>query len=239
MSRHLLLAALALGFATASATDITEINGLTLTNGLGSISDPSALGTVNQNLAIATLTDSDLSTGIVNIGSSSLLPLVGSFSGPISSLATSVFFIQPFIGGQNPTGPFTLQLILTGGNLTEGLEYVAEDYTATTQAIPVSQAYFINAGSGEIYETEEQLANIGLTSDSLYGYLQVPFSDFGVDYTQVTGVRLSSLGAPFPDFTYIGLGYGGAPIPEPSTYGLILGGLALAGAAMRRKKISK
>jgi len=32
---------------------------------------------------------------------------------------------------------------------------------------------------------------------------------------------------------------GSTPIPEPSTYGLVLGGLALAGAAIRRRKKSK
>ncbi len=52
----------------------------------------------------------------------------------------------------------------------------------------------------------------------------------GVKFENFTGTRL--------DLNYIGIG-GGAAIPEPSTYGMILGGLALTGAAVRRRKISK
>ena len=51
----------------------------------------------------------------------------------------------------------------------------------------------------------------------------------GVFVTQ--GFTLSDTG------TALVLNY--APIPEPSTYGLILGGLALAGAAVRRRRLTK
>ncbi len=60
---------------------------------------------------------------------------------------------------------------------------------------------------------------------------------FTVDTTQLTfnGGALSSANFSLVDTgTSIQLHY--SPIPEPSTYGLILGGLALAGAAIRRRK---
>ena len=75
------------------------------------------------------------------------------------------------------------------------------------------------------------------TYGGITGYTGSIEDYFTLDTTQLTfnGSALSGANFSLDDTgTAIQLQY--SPIPEPSTYGLVLGGLALAGAALRRRK---
>jgi len=73
-------------------------------------------------------------------------------------------------------------------------------------------------------------ASINISSLTAYG----PNSITGTNGFSSNGPLAVTL-----DATQVGGGTPPPPVPEPSTYGLILGGLALAGAAVRRRKNSK
>ena len=83
-------------------------------------------------------------------------------------------------------------------------------------------AYLLfHSSTGLAMQGNEALVAEGTTTG--YAIIDVPYSTFNTGtWTDYNMVLVNA-----------------APIPEPSTYGLMLGGLALAGAAIRRRKISK
>ena len=233
-----------LAAASASAQTVnTQVTGLTLTNGLSSVTDAGAVTSTSNTANLATgigyLTDNSVLTQVWNFGLNTTgLTFQGAFGGTISSQADAIYFVgaAQSTGGTEPASPrngaFNLQLELTTG-LTTARSYSDINYILTSQEITNSLGVYFT-GPGFVANPYPPGTNRFFVT-----YLKVPFSDFGATYDQVVGVRVSNVSANWPDIGYVGVGYGGTAVPEPSTYGLILGGLALAGAALRRRQRAK
>lgn len=232
---------MAAGSATVSAQTVnTQVGGLTLTNGLSSVTDAAAItsttNTANLATGIGYLTDNSVLTGVWNFGFNTTgLTFQGTFGGTISSQADAIYFVgiaQSTGGTETATarnGAFNLQLELTTG-LTAARSYSDINYIVTSQEITNSLGVYFT-GPGFVANPYNPGAN-----KFFLAYLKVPFSDFGATYDKIVGVRVSNVAAYWPDIGYVGVGFGGTAVPEPSTYGLALGGLALAGAVIRRRR---
>ena len=113
--------------------------------------------------------------------------------------------------------PLSLKTIAQGG------EYIT--FSGLNLELAAGTTFLIEARKGL---TGAQTPRAGITSAAMTTTSDITFLGFG-----------STGGSHAAEDLYAISLSGTSVVPEPSTYGLILGGLALAGAAIRRRRISR
>lgn len=219
---RLCLPALLAAAASASAATVSFNNTLTV-NGNNTYSDL-ALSKFNTNLG--QLTAVTLTVNEFSVGGTFDATAIGG-NGVLSYFGTNAVLRQKSVNALgfsslNVTESTEDNLVLTPGvgfslsqNITQQFsitEYILAQNAVTNVASGFWSAY---EGIGFVYLQLKNNPNITLTAPT----------------AQFSGVGATAFADVTVTYTYIP-----APVPEPSTYGLVLGGLALAGAAVRRRR---
>ena len=216
MSKLLLVAALALGSVSARAqTPVVELN-FSAANG----------GT--DTLATWTMTGGAFTYENNSPGSAGLLGIV--FSGKNEGGSSYSEFTPPY------TGDFSIPI---ASGLTTGITFT----NTTTSSSRIVDRLFIFPEFGQfVLGWEQNLGDLSTMPGETVVISGPASGNFltGISFGEFTEGQWPLLKSSSGDWSFDTLlTVGGTPIPEPSTYGLILGGLALAGAAIRRRKKSK